>query len=473
MPYDNLWNDSTSRATPARQALWSLSSSEVSTIACPTCGAAKRAPCRTLWDRPVTALHRGRTTRYLNIRFGLGFTEPHIRSSQTRTAPTISGTGLRATRVPHPQPWRLPMHELSDLVNVSFLDLAKVVTAHACGLQRSGLDELLFGPDRIQQSIDALVYATYDRQIQREIRVLADGPDKATDALAAQQQALQHQLRAAKRSLKDQRIAELTTAGVLPFPAATDDPRHLARAWLGRYLSSEKEALVRDTAVTAGVPASATVHIRTIEGKITRSIDNGWLAAPLDDTVHEVIQLDDPAFHRRLIADASRQDGRDDALCHPLVLNRWRDQLNEAITQIAPSAENPTTKGLHDLTSDRRRRGTAQLEQLSSRRRLFAVLLQRKDECIRLITALNDALSLAEHRDPSHAKLKQAADQAYDELVRRHPNLYQHIQAFIAPHTTRYGRLRIQGSRSHLQRQLFDELDRMHSRQLMGTPAER
>ncbi|WP_406467812.1 hypothetical protein [Streptomyces sp. NBC_01594] len=364
------------------------------------------------------------------------------------------------------------MHELSDLINVSFLDLAKVVTAHACGLQRPGLDELLFGSDRIQQSMDALVYAMHDRQIRREIRVLSEGPDEVTKTLAEQQQALQDQWRAAKRCLKDQRLAELTSAGVLPFPAATDDPRHLARAWLGRYLGSEKETLVRDIAVAAGVPASATVHIHHIEEKIARSIDNGWLAAPLDDTVREVLELDSPAFHRRLIADAGRQDGRDDTLCHPLVLNRWRDQLNEAIVQIAPSAENPTTKGLHDLVPTGRVRSAAQLGQLNGRRRLFASLLQRRDECIRLITALNDGLSLAEHRDPSHAKLKQAADQAYDQLARRHPDLYQRIRALIAPYETRYGRLRIRGSRALLQHQVFEELDRMHSRQLAATHAE-
>lgn len=34
------------------------------------------------------------------------------------------------------------MCELSDLLNVSFLDLAKVVTARACGLQRTALDDL-------------------------------------------------------------------------------------------------------------------------------------------------------------------------------------------------------------------------------------------------------------------------------------------------------------------------------------------
>lgn len=169
------------------------------------------------------------------------------------------------------------MHELTDLVNVSFLDLAKVVTAHACGLQRTGLDELLSGPDRIEQSIDALIYAMHDRQIRREIRVLSGGGHQEVEDLAAQERAVRDRLRDAERRLKGQRIAELTAAGLLPFPAATNDSRRLARAWLGRYLPDEKEALVRRFAAGAGVAPSATVHIRSIPEKITRCIDS-WMA---------------------------------------------------------------------------------------------------------------------------------------------------------------------------------------------------
>lgn len=236
----------------------------------------------------------------------------------------------------------------------------------------------------------------------------------------------------------------------------------LARAWLGRYLSTEKEALVRDIALAAGLPESVTIHIRNIVENITKSIDNGWLTAPVNGTVQEVLGLDDHAFRRRLIAAASRQDGRDDALCHPLVLNRWREQLNETLSDMAPSAENPTTKRLHDLAPTGKRRSTAQLEQLNGRRRLFASLLQRREESTRLITALNDAMALAERSDPNQPRLKQAANQAYDELVRRPPDLYQHIRSKLAPYETRYGRLKMtQRPRRELRSEVFAELDGM------------
>ncbi|MFI8860403.1 hypothetical protein ACIGW5_27930 [Streptomyces prasinus] len=457
-------------ASPARRALWNVRSCEVVTIACPTCGAAKRAPCRTLWDRPTTALHRGRTLRYVKMRFALDLVEPHERPVRFQAGPVLSGVGLKATRAPHLQPWRLPMHELADLVNVSFLDLAKVVAAHACGLQRTGLDELLFGPDRIEQSIDALTYAMHDRQIRREVRVLSGGGHQEVEDLAAQERAVRGRLRDAERRLKGQRIAELTAAGILPFPAATNDSRRLARAWLGRYLPEEKEALVRHLAADAGVALSATAHIRSIPEKITRCIDNGWLAAPLTDAVRQLLELDGPAFRRRIVADAAQQDARDDALCHPLVLNRWRDQLTEALAEMAPSADNPHTKHLHDLTLTRRTRSATHLGRLHGRRRLFAALLQRRSESIRLITALNDGMSLAERRDPSYELLKKAGDQAYDELVRRHPDLYRHIRTRLAQYETRYGCLQLTEPRSQLRAQIYGELDRMHAAPLPSVP---
>ncbi|MFF5158549.1 hypothetical protein ACFY3N_20415 [Streptomyces sp. NPDC000348] len=170
---------------------------------------------------------------------------------------------------------------------------------------------------------------------------------------------------------------------------------------------------------------------------------------PLTDAVRQLLELDGPAFRRRIVADAARRDARDDALCHPPVLNRWRDQLTEALAEMAPSADNPHTKYLHDLTLTSRPRSAARLGRLHDRRRLFATLLQRRSEAIRLITALNDGMSLAERRDPGYELLKKTGDQAYDELVRRHPGLYRYIRTRLARYETRYGRLQLTEPRAN------------------------
>ncbi|MFF2792835.1 hypothetical protein ACFVT6_39865 [Streptomyces sp. NPDC058049] len=256
------------------------------------------------------------------------------------------------------------------MINISFLDLARVVTAHACGLRRSGLDDLLYGPDHILQSIDALHYANHDRQIRREMRLLTVGPDEQGAELAEQQRRIQQRLRTARHLVKQRRIAELTAAGALLPTRPTDDPRQVARAWLGRFLSEEKEALVRDIAMAAGVSPAACTHIGSIEQKITKAIDNGWLTAPVSESVEQVLTLGDAAFRRRLLADAGRQNGRDDVLCHPLVLNRWRDQLHAVIGDLKPGAHGRVLTGFRGVPAHGRH-SAASLRRFHDRRRLF------------------------------------------------------------------------------------------------------
>ncbi|WP_030018190.1 hypothetical protein [Streptomyces monomycini] len=140
------------------------------------------------------------------------------------------------------------------------------------------------------------------------MRVLSGRHDNIAQTLHSQQHAVHKRLREAEQRLKQERIAELTEAGVLPFPAASDDSRRVARAWLGRYRSDEKEELVRELAARAGVAASAAAPVRRIQDKITRCIDNGWLIAPVNDAVRKVLELDSPAFQQRLLTDAAQQE---------------------------------------------------------------------------------------------------------------------------------------------------------------------
>lgn len=79
--------------------------------------------------------------------------------------------------------------------------------------------------------------------------------------------------------------------------------------------------------------------------------------------------------------------------------------------------------------------------ELCSRRRLFATLLQRRGENRRLRDGVGDAISIASQTSPERPLLSEAIRTAREELVRRHPDLYQVIRDVLAPHETRYGRL--------------------------------
>ncbi|MGW3690559.1 hypothetical protein [Streptomyces sp. NPDC005125] len=114
------------------------------------------------------------------------------------------------------------------------MGLARVVTAQACGIRRAGLDELLFGPDRIHQSIDALTYALHDRQLHREMRVLSGNPHctgrhNLTLHKTPRAPAQLEQLHARRRL-----FAFETRAGRLQFPGSRTELRHQILAELDR-----------------------------------------------------------------------------------------------------------------------------------------------------------------------------------------------------------------------------------------------
>ncbi|MBZ6107395.1 hypothetical protein [Streptomyces olivaceus] len=65
------------------------------------------------------------------------------------------------------------------------------------------------------------------------------------------------------------------------------------------------------------------------------------------------------------------------------------------------------------------------------------------------------------HRWGEARRAEKAGDHAYDELVRGHPDLYQHIRTHLARHESRYGRLEPTVPRGQLRARVYDELDRM------------
>lgn len=133
--------------SPTRETLWSLRSAEVRTIECPSCGPARRAPCRTLRDRPVKVLHRGHVTRYLNIRFALDLAGPYTRfPSRGRrlasTAPACEPPAL-LTR----SRGDYPLHELTDLIERLPNEFRKHRTSetnHRKALQHPHFDREIF-----------------------------------------------------------------------------------------------------------------------------------------------------------------------------------------------------------------------------------------------------------------------------------------------------------------------------------------
>ncbi|MFG3227615.1 hypothetical protein ACGF07_22925 [Kitasatospora sp. NPDC048194] len=392
----------------------------------------------TLRDRPLTNHHRGRITRYLDIRFALPIPAQND-PKERRRAPVLTGPGLRIERVPDQKPWRLPLSDMADVISASFVDLVKVVIAESCGVERTGLIDLLYGRDRICESIDALTYGLHDLQLRKEEHIRAgQEEDPVIKQWDDQANNVRRRLNEANAELKRQRLTELNRYGLVPSNTTpTDDPIRFAKGLLGDFLRDERAALMAQAATAAGLSPRASVQVSNQLEKIHWCIERGLLKAPVTPEVSTVLDLDDARFRLRVLQDAGRQQGRDDALCHPLVLHRWQDQLEALRKHLAADAQNPSHQALVPLS-----RTTAQRSQpdIAARRRLFASLVQRTNENSRLKQTLFDSTTIAERCDPEHEALMQFVQPTYEELVRRHPDLFRLIREMTAPHETRYGR---------------------------------
>lgn len=427
--------------SPAQAALRCLTSAEIRQVSCPTCGAGRRRPCVCLRDRPMDCVHRGRSTKYLHLRFAV---QPVPQARAVRAAPRLGGAGLHAVQGPHPQPWRLPLPEIGALVDASFLDLAKVATAEAAGLGPHALTGLLYGRDRIRAAIDALVFAEHDALLRQE-NMAASGLDARHEQaveFAERVRQVNRRRQEAETELRRQRTIALD----LGAPGAhdntpIDDPQLLAAVWLARYLRPERDALLDRLARAAGIPAAAAAQVRTKGERVQRCVDRGLLIAPVTDAVQRLRSMDEDAFDRHVLHDAAVVNGRDDDLAHPLLVERWLQALNRVRPAAAAAALNPSQQTLTPLTGRQQPCTRRQWHELGARRALFAALVQRTGEAHRTRQAVQDAVTLAEHADPQSAALRRIGQQANAEIVRRHRDLYLLIRTHLEPHQTRYGRL--------------------------------
>ncbi|WP_161500874.1 hypothetical protein [Embleya scabrispora] len=131
------------------------------------------------------------------------------------------------------------------------------------------------------------------------------------------------------------RVAELSAAGALPDRRPTRDTQTQARGWLGKYFIEERSALVSELTQADGHSRDGVAPRIDFRGRIERAIVRGQLTASVNETVRETLSLDDTRFRARVARDAARHHERDDALCHPLLLNRWTRELNGMRTHVA------------------------------------------------------------------------------------------------------------------------------------------
>ncbi|WP_280703287.1 hypothetical protein [Kitasatospora sp. GP82] len=393
----------------------------------------------TLRDKPSPVLHRARTHRYLEVRFGL---RPQAATTWqallSATEARRRGALLRMKfRDVDDWAWEEDTDALADVMAVDAAAYENVVITEACGQAGEGVSDLLFGPDWIDETLDVLLRAAHDLQIRAESAQFVTG---------ARDRELERRRDAVRRRLKEAReFADRIRKSSLPqmtAVAAEDaDPQRLASAWVARFLKAERRELVTEYALAAGVDADL-LDQGTFHERVRRMVTSGRLKAPVGPQVERLLGLPADAQREVVVRDALQPGGRADALGHPMMLETWAAQLDFLCTVAAPAAHcEPTGRlsALPAMASGRMPLGSA--DELAGRRQALARLIERTHECERLRLALSDTVMVLEQTAPGRTALGGAIQAADDELCRRHPELFAIARAHLYPYQEPSGRL--------------------------------
>ncbi|MFJ7280194.1 hypothetical protein [Kitasatospora sp. NPDC098663] len=392
----------------------------------------------TLRGKPSAVLHRDRTHRYLHIRFGL---PPHIPTTwQFMLSPVAArkrGALLRAKpRNPAERPWELRTDDLVDQLAVDPFAIEAAVVADALGQTTDTVTELLYNPDWISESVDALRRTVHELQIRDETAcLLAGGSD---DVLQQRRQAVARRLKEVLTLADSRRKAAL--AETVSTPTAPD-PDRIAASWVGRYLPDERKALFDRHAEAAGTSLVLTGRNAFLT-RVRDLLHTGQLRAPVTEEVTRLLGAPPDTLREAVLRDALQNSNRLDALSHPLLLESWQRKLEFLRTVTAKPARNQRTDRLTPLDADAPARlpvGAA--DELAGHRQVFARLVECSQECERLRLALKDAVALAESADPARTAVHRVVEAAEAELCQRHPGLFVIARAFLYPHQDDSGRL--------------------------------
>ncbi|MFD5610567.1 hypothetical protein [Kitasatospora sp. NPDC127060] len=383
-------------------------------------------------------LHRGRTHRYLEVRFGL---RPQATTTWqallTATEARRRGALLRARfRDLDERPWEAVTGSLLDTIAADPTAYENAVIAEACGRAGPEISDLLFSPDWIDESLDALLRAAHDLQIRAETDQIATGTRNRD--LVRRRDAVRRRLKETRAHADRTRKASLPTARTT---ADTVDPHRVATAWVGRYLKAERRDLVIEHALAAGVD-SALLHHGTFQERVARHVATGRMKAPVGPQVERLLASPAETLREAVLRDALQPGARTDALGHPLVLETWAEQLDFLSTVAAPAAyAEPTGRlsALPPMTSARML--TAAADELAGRRQTLARLIERTHECERLRLAVSDIVMTLDRTAPGREAMGAAIRSADEELRRRHAELYAIARAHLYAYQDPSGRL--------------------------------
>ncbi|GAA0393870.1 hypothetical protein [Streptomyces luteireticuli] len=330
----------------------------------------------------------------------------------------------------------MPTAELIPLFERSFTALVTVAIAEATMRVPSSTRRLLRRREWHLDWLDALKYAEGELQVSVERMLCTGDPRAARNEYRLRR--VRSTLTAAHRVAADFR-RRAHHGGLLRSPMR--DACHTARNWLSKLHMDEFAKLLAEERAAHGLAPLEEPAVKDVYDSIELAYRRGWIEAPLTPGVNGLLTAPARTVRDAAADDARRQEGREPALFHPLLLRRWDQALRELAKMTFPLAGAGSPCALGPLPSSAAALPHGELFRLLNARRFMAAVLQRRVECGHRTRHVAAAAGRAGREDPRCVADTEARDRAGRRLAELYSEEYAWIRAQLAPYEYRPGLL--------------------------------
>ncbi|MDQ1041476.1 hypothetical protein QFZ75_007978 [Streptomyces sp. V3I8] len=341
---------------------------------------------------------------------------------------------------------------LASLMRRDFDVLVKAAIADATLRTSSSNQRLLRKREWHLAWLDALTYA--EGELQVAVEIMEHTGDERAQANSDRLARIRNKLTAARKTAVDYRKRAHRRA--LQEDGFYDSARTAASLLVRAH---QDDFLELTSGPRAALPPSSDDAFDAIEKGCAR----GWLSIPATQEVDRLLLSSDDAVRQAAAQDAQRQDHRNPALRHPLLLRRWRQSLHHLaeMTWTRALATSPFTLGplpshVHTMREDDAR-------DIFNARRFLAAVHQRRTECDYQRRWASESVEKRRHEDPAVVAYEEACREAASALVLQHPAEHAYILQRLAPYEHRPGVISSENTpetlgalRKKIKQELFD-----------------
>lgn len=322
--------------------------------------------------------------------------------------------------------------ELERWWEVDFDALVSTAVAEATGHVQPCVSAALESEDWIEQWADALFAAI------GELSTSVERMEYTQDARLSRTKARYGKVMQRMQQVNTLLKHHVRKQGQEMAPLASKDGRAAALSILARHYEEDLRRLRAEKLTQRGLSVNGPLYDASYEDGLAHVEDfvaRGIITAPLTPEVQHLLKGTREALRAVVASDATRQEEREDALRHPLVLRGWSECLHELMEEHSQlSGIDPSFATILPRLDVEELRQIPEGEAWGhlNRRRFLRALVQRHREFEMHRRQLTRAVG--RHAQEIKRPWTEAAQEVREEIAQQHPEEFAALMAAFAPY---------------------------------------